>query len=159
VFNCKDIETRLLEVAEQAANNELPDAVRAHLDNCPDCASLVNTYAATFVQVSGSDEPVPDRVWRSLQQRIERFEESRKQSLFGWIFSGRPVLVSLRSATLALAAAIGIYLGSGLGNGQVTMAEQIADDYATLLADYPTGSLAESYLELELNGDEDGGAQ
>jgi enolase len=52
-----------------------------------------------------------------------------------------------------VAAVIGIYLGSGFYGSQTSYAETLADDYANLLADYPVGSLADSYLELDWNGE------
>ncbi len=148
--NCHDIEANLLEIVEHSLAGKLPDEISDHLAGCPACRELVETYQPLLAQLNQKDQTdLPDSVWRSVQQRINEYEERKRPFLSPLLRWHKAIGLSLRSLSLAAAVAVGIYLGSGFGNGSDALAEEIVAEYSSLLGDLPSGSLSESYFELD----------
>lgn len=154
---CQEIQNNLLEIVEQAVAERLPEEIAAHLQGCPDCAALVAEYRPLVTQMNVAEQPVPETLWRSVQAQVNALSQTRERGILRTVFGGNALALSFKSALLVIAAVAGVYLGSGLGGNQTSYAETLADDYATLLANHPAGSLASSYLQLNWDGSEEAG--
>lgn len=147
--DCRYIKENLLEIVERFAAGDQPDEWAAHLETCRSCRELVHQFAPMFTQLSQEPQEVPETLWRNVQRQVNQYEERKRSSILpshGW---HRAAVISLRSVVIAASVALGVYLGSGIVNGNPTFAEQLADDYSLVLTDLPAGSLSESYLNLQ----------
>ncbi|HKE98342.1 MAG TPA: anti-sigma factor [Actinomycetes bacterium] len=124
------------------AADALPDTERAaferHLANCPDCEQEVRELQATTAQLGlAAAEPVPDRVWQQISERIERTRQLPPLPADG---GSRRLLRRWSGRLLAAAAALLLVAVVALGKvtidlrNQVDQAEQAADQAAAVLA-------------------------
>lgn len=154
---CQEIQSNLFDLVEQAATGKLPDEVAAHLRSCSRCAALFAEYTPLLAQLNQPEQPVPDSLWRSVQAQTNALAEVKTGGLLRTVFAGGKLAFSFKSALLVVAAAAGVYLGSGLGDNQTSYAETLADNYATLLTDYSSSPIADSYLGIEWSDTEEAG--
>jgi anti-sigma factor RsiW len=136
-----DIE--LIEFVAGRLDGDRGVAVKAHVEQCPQCAERVRDYSQTWQMLGAWQLPV-DRHLRTgevlqtvPQEPAPRIWRLRKQDIYGF---------------LRIAAAIGIVAGAGYSAGQWTarpqapMASADAPGYLSVLASDSAGSLSQLIL-------------
>jgi predicted anti-sigma-YlaC factor YlaD len=162
-MNCEFIRENLIDIVEQTLPEETRKEIDAHLRSCNSCAALTERFARLWQtwQDAASVEPSPaflPRLW----QRIEKSQE--KRLIVPFLLSGWER--RLRAAAAVASIALGILLGHYLGSSPVTNgvdssqrlsgrevqegtlpSEELFDYYLGGLNDFPSGSVAEFYVD------------
>ncbi len=161
-MNCQFIEENLIDIVEGRLPAETQREIDAHLNSCNRCAVLTGRFAQLW---QTWQDPVPVEPSPTfLSQLRQRIEESQDKGLtFPLLLSGwqRQVRVAAAVATMVVGVLFGNYLGQGpVGDAvapstQLTSqesqesslpAEQLFDYYLGGLEDFPSGSVAEFYV-------------
>ncbi len=153
MIKCIDIEQNLIDLLDGSIVGERRAELAAHLDDCPACRRLVAAYQPIFDKLAdrASTEP-PRELWYRLQDQINRMEENRPSRLHlpvHW----RPVIsLSIKSAGLVIALAIGILLGNSPVDTQKVAEEEILDYYASSLTQPSYSSVSDAIYQFEETG-------
>lgn len=133
MFKCSDIEARLMEILEGNLSQSETGELEEHLRECPECRELVVRYQPLFRFDTASESPVPETLWRKIQNELNSLEEGRpvqptlfptRRPLFGFI---------LQVTGIAAAIVVGIVLGRTPSTTEVSYEEDVASYYAGAL--------------------------
>lgn len=145
---CKDIEMNLIDLLDGSVGSNQRDELELHLDSCLSCRVLVAEYQPLF---ENREDEVPVEIsadiWRSLQRRINRMDESRPSRL-PLLSRWRPVIsFSIRSFGLIAAIGTGIFLGNLPATAEKSDETEIVDYYTAGLASSSTASVSDALYE------------
>jgi len=158
VKDCKLIEKNLADFLDGKLSQELTARLSHHLDECPACRELVDSFASVWSssETLEAADPSPD-MWAAIQVRLDEIDEKAESKSFIGRFI--PVL-----QPAAIAAAILVTALAGYGFGKINGSDSSTDtaivnlweEYGLDVFDqYPYGSVADSYLNVQADeGDE-----
>lgn len=159
-MDCKFVRENLIDIVEGRFKPEANVQLEIHLQSCGKCASLVDRFGRLWA-VWGETAPAEPSpfFWTRLQQRLRASEVRRP-----WFtsFLAKPEHL-LRPAIALASVLIGIVAGHYLGNfpaekvaqllGQRrdVATEQLVEYHLGPLDDFPSGSVADMYLNVAEN--------
>ncbi len=140
MFKCSDIESRVIEILEGNLDPVDSNAVETHTRDCTECRNLLAHYQPLFKNDTASQTPAPETLWRSLQNRLDQFDEGRP--IQPTLFPKRRPLLGYALQTLAIATAIvvGVILGK-MPETETSFEDEIVSYYA--------GALTQTALPIE----------
>lgn len=152
---CSFIRSRLIAIAEKEFSGEAFSDVQAHLDSCPECASLVRQFSKAWEDPAPSEDARPSPSF--YPRIIERIEAEEKPQ------PGKPGTLAifwriLRPATVAAIFLGGILAGHELGKRDKLIPPPEAAFAAQLLETFesiPPGSAADFYVNHQSSTKED----
>jgi len=138
-FTHHDIQELLGAFALDAVDDVERDVIEAHLAGCPRCRAEVEGHRETAALLAHSGERAPEGVWDRIAEALDEAPPALDLARIAPELAERraakavPRSISLRiaAATMAVAAAITLFLGVALGrndNGRLDRLEQLARD-------------------------------
>ncbi len=128
-FTHQDIQELLGAFALDAVDDDERDVIEAHLAGCPRCRAEVEGYRETAGLLAHSGERAPDGVWDRIATALD--EAPPALDLTRIAPAPRSIPLRVAAATMAVAAAITLFLGVALGrndNGRLDRLEALAED-------------------------------
>jgi hypothetical protein len=131
-FSHQAIQDLLGAFALDAVDDEERDVIEAHLAGCPRCRAEVEGFRETAALLAHSGERAPEGVWDRIAEALDeappaldlaRIAPARRVP--------RAIPVRVAAATMAIAAAVTLFLGVAIGrndNGNLDRLEQLARD-------------------------------
>jgi hypothetical protein len=137
-FTHHDIQELLGAFALDAVDDDERDVIEAHLAGCPRCRAEVEGHRETAALLAHSGERAPEGVWDRIATALDEAPPDLDLDRIGDLGERRTTAVVPRSiplrvaaATMAVAAAITLFLGVALGrndNGRLDRLEALAED-------------------------------
>jgi anti-sigma-K factor RskA len=110
-YSHQDIEDLLGAFALDAVDDDERDIVEAHLAGCPRCRAEVERHRETAAQLAQGGERAPEGVW----DRIAEALDEAPPALDLAPVARRTIGLRVAAATMAVAAAVALFLGVALG--------------------------------------------
>jgi len=123
-----------MEILDGDLNQADSAAVAEHLRECADCRSLVAQYQPLFKAEAETVLPVPETLWRGIQNTLNKLEEGRQSqpTLFP---KRRPLFgFAIQAFGVATAIVVGVILGWTPETQQATYEDEYASYYAGALS-------------------------
>jgi anti-sigma-K factor RskA/putative zinc finger protein len=133
-FSHQDIQELLGAFALDAVDNDERDVIEVHLAGCPRCRADIEGFRETAALLAHSGERAPEGVWDRIAEALDEAPPALDLARIApRPAKAEPRSISLRvaAATMAVAAAITLFLGVALGrndNGRLDRLEQLARD-------------------------------
>ncbi len=137
-FTHHDIQELLGAFALDAVDDDERDVIEAHLTGCPRCRAEVEGHRETAALLAHSGERAPEGVWDRIATALDEAPPALDLTRISDLGERRtakaaPRSISLRlaAATMAVAAAITLFLGVALGrndNSRLERLEALAED-------------------------------
>lgn len=158
---CRQVEDNLIDFVERKVPESLQRAIEGHLENCPECARLVERFSLVWEDLpKGERFTPPASLWPKLLDKIQSYDEPRLSG--DRVFEG--LMNSLRPAAIALLLIFGIFFGFHLGNiperfpkavqpndvDPHLIEEIFVTEYLKDLQDFPLGSISDVYTLYEI---------
>jgi hypothetical protein len=149
--DCQKIAENLIDIIENRIPESEQKGIQAHLDACPRCSRLVQSFARVWTELPTAEKLTPsDRFWPVLYAKIQDLE--KPLSLGDRILAG--LRNSLQPAVLGLILLFGIYFGNQLGNRpsiETTLSEMShIEQYLQDFEDIPDGSVSDFFTKYEI---------
>lgn len=132
-FSHQDIQELLGAFALDAVDDDERDVIEAHLAGCPRCRAEIEGFRETAALLAHSGERAPEGVWDRIAEALDEAPPALDLARIApRPTKAEPRSISLRvaAATMAVAAAVTLFLGVALGrsgdNG-LSRADRIAD--------------------------------
>lgn len=163
---CRQVEDNLIDFVERKIPESLQRAIKGHLENCPECARLVERFSLVWEELpKGERFTPPASLWPKLLDKIQTYDEPRLSG--ERVFEG--FMNSLRPAAGVLLLLLGMFFGIHLGNiperfpeaaqsvdHDPQMLEEIyVTEYLKDLQDFPLGSISDVYTLCEIQSLDD----
>ena len=137
-MKCQIVHKKLIFFLENELSGTEMQAIREHLDSCPDCALFASEMEKTFSILASEKNPeINPFFYTRVRAKLENQMETERQ------VSRRPVLVRiLQPVAFSILLLLGIYAGIKLGNtgaanSGTKVAEQEMIPYWNALDDEP----------------------
>ena len=154
-FRHDEIQELLGAFALDAVDDAERDAIEAHLADCPRCRAEVEGHRETAALLAHSGERAPEGVWDRIAEALDDSPPAldlthiaRRRA--GHVVRGRVVPLRVAAATMAVAAAITLFLGVALGRNDDGLGrfDKVADAMEkALVANAATAALANPQAE------------
>jgi hypothetical protein len=137
-FTHHDIQELLGAFALDAVDDDERDVIEAHLAGCPRCRAEVEGHRETAALLAHSGERAPEGVWDRIATALDeappaldltRISDLSERRMARSV--PRSIPLRLAAATMAVAAAVTLFLGVALGrsdNGRLDRLEALAQD-------------------------------
>ena len=126
-----EIQELLGAFALDAVDGDERDVVEAHLAGCPRCRAEVEGHRETAALLAHSGERAPEGVWDRIAEALDEAPPALDLTRITSRPAPRTVSLRVAAATMAVAAALTLFLGVALGrndNGRLSRLEQLAED-------------------------------
>lgn len=131
-FSHQDIQDLLGAFALDAVDDEERDVIEAHLAGCPRCRAEVEGFRETAALLAHSGERAPEGVWDRIAEALDEAPPALDLARIAPAKRvPRAIPVRVAAATMAIAAAVTLFLGVAIGrndNGNLDRLEQLARD-------------------------------
>jgi hypothetical protein len=127
----QDIQELLGAFALDAVDDDEGNLVEAHLPGCPRCRAEVEGYRETAALLAHRGERAPEGVWDRIAEALDEAPPALDLRRITRRPAPRSVPLRVAAATMAVAAALTLFLGVTLGrsdNGRLSRLERLADD-------------------------------
>jgi anti-sigma-K factor RskA len=114
-FTHQDIQELLGAFALDALDGDERDLVDAHLAGCPRCRAEVEGHRETAALLAHSGERAPDGVWNRIAEALDEAPPVLDLARITDRAVRRTIPLRLAAATMAVAAALALFLGVALG--------------------------------------------
>ena len=114
-FTHQDIQELLGAFALDAVDGEERDVVEAHLAGCPRCRAEVESHRETAALLAHSGERAPEGVWDRIAESLDEAPPALDLTRITHRRVPRTIPLRVAAATMAVAAALTLFLGVALG--------------------------------------------
>jgi hypothetical protein len=133
-FTHQDIQELLGAFALDAVDDDERDVIEAHLTGCPRCRAEVEGHRETAALLAHSGERAPEGVWDRIAEALDEAPPALDLTRITNRPARRVIPLRLAAATMAVAAALTLFLGVALGrndNGGFGRVDKLADAMET----------------------------
>ena len=114
-FTHHDIQELLGAFALDAVDDDERDVIEAHLAGCPRCRAEVEGHRETAALLAHSGERAPEAVWDRIAEALDEAPPALDLTRITDRPAPRVIPLRLAAATMAVAAAVTLFLGVALG--------------------------------------------
>jgi anti-sigma factor RsiW len=128
-FTHHDIQELLGAFALDAVDGDERDVIEAHLAGCPRCRAEVEGHRETAALLAHSGERAPEGVWDRIAEALDEAPPALDLTRITRRPARRVIPLRLAAATMAVAAALTLFLGVALGRNDngLDRVDKIAD--------------------------------
>jgi hypothetical protein len=114
-FSHQDIQELLGAFALDAVDDDERDVIEGHLAGCPRCRAEVESHRETAALLAHSGERAPEGVWNRIAEALDEAPPALDLARIAVKRAPRSIPLRVAAATMAVAAAITLFLGVALG--------------------------------------------